>query len=86
MFLKSEGNFYRELGKDNETEGEVPQVESFVDYWANIWEDNETPNKPWMQNIQETLQAKVVDVQDFVVTIEKLKKEIKRERTGQHQA
>ena len=81
MFIKNEGVFYRDLGKSYETEGVAPDIERFVDFWANIWEeDTKTPLRPWMQDIQEALQAKVVDVQEFEIEIGNLSKIIKKRK------
>lgn len=36
--------------------GEVPDVEEFVTFWADIWEQEpKTPQQPWMDEIMQEL-------------------------------
>ena len=81
MFVASEGSFYRDLRQSGEREGQVPAVDKFVDFWSNIWEDDSvTTTRPWMQDIQEALEAKVVDVKDFDINLAQLCKEVKKRK------
>ena len=46
IFHKDEGNFRKKTNERSIYEGQVPAMHKFVNFWADIWEDeNETPNK-----------------------------------------
>ena len=81
MFERNESNFYRDLNKNKEIIGEVPQVDKFVEFWADIWEDNaKTPNQPWMDDVKVFLEGKVVERSVFEITECELGKEIKKRK------
>ena len=50
MFQKDQKNFFRTLEKVEKHEGEMLEMEKFVKFWGDIWEQSEpTPNMPWME-------------------------------------
>ena len=57
-------------------EGEMPEMEKFVEFWGGIWEREErTPNMQWMEEIRRQLHEKADQVNGFNITFEKVKKE-----------
>jgi len=80
-FSTKESLFYRKLGKTGEKTGDVPNVEEFVDFWGNIWEDGtETPMRPWMEAVGESLNERVWDVEEFRVRLDIMSKQIKKRK------
>ena len=69
MFKEDERRFYRNINCINNKKGVVPDMEKFVAFWAEIWEDEtKTPHKKWMDNVSEKIKAKVQQVEDLVIT------------------
>ena len=59
MFQKDQKSFFRMLEKVEKHEGEMPEMEKFVEFWGGIWEQNEpTPNMPWMEEVKAELSEK----------------------------
>ena len=76
MFQKDQKNFFRTLEKVENHEGEMPEMEKFVKFWGDIWEQNEpTPNMPWMEEVKVELNEKANIISQFEVTEEKLRRE-----------
>ena len=76
MFQKDQKSFFRNLENVEKHEGEMPEMEKFVEFWGGIWERNEpTPNMPWMEKVKAELNEKVNNVKEFKITEDKLKKE-----------
>ena len=62
-------------------EGEMPEMQRFVEFWGGIWEQNEpTLNMPWMEEVKAELGEPANLVSEFAITDENMKKKIaKRE-------
>ena len=62
-------------------EGEMPEMEKFIEFWGGIWEREErTANMPWMEEIRRQLNEKVNQVNEFNITFEKVKKEVAKKK------
>ena len=60
MFQRDQKGFLRTLEEEEPHEGEMPEMEKFVEFWGGIWEREErTPNMPWMEEIRRQLNEKV---------------------------
>ena len=81
MFQKDQKSFFRTLEKVEKHEGEMPEMEKFVEFWGGIWEQNEpTPNMPWMEEVKAELSEKANIVSQFKITEEKLRKETSKRK------
>ena len=81
MFQKDQKSFFRMLEKVEKHEGEMPEMEKFVEFWGGIWEQNEpTPNMPWMKEVKAELSEKANIVSQFEITEEKLRKETSKRK------
>ena len=81
MFQKDQKNFFRMLEKVEKHEGEMPEMEKFVEFWGGIWEQIEpTPNMPWMEEVKAELSEKANIVSQFKITEEKLRKETSKRK------
>ena len=50
MFQRNQKGFFRTLEEEEANEGEMTEMEKFVEFWGGIWEREEnTPNMPWME-------------------------------------
>ena len=77
MFQQDQKGFFRMLKVEEAHEGEMPEMEKFIEFWVGIWEREErTPNMPWMEEIRRQLNEKVKQVNEFNITFEKVKKEV----------
>ena len=77
MFQRDQRGFFRTLEGNVVHEGEMPEMEKFVEFWGGISEREEvTPNMPWMEVVRRQLREKVNQVNEFNITLEKVKKEI----------
>ena len=57
-----------------EMTGETPKMEEFVEFWGKIWEENEeTPNRKWMDTIGQKIRNKITTVKEFKITEKDLK-------------
>ena len=53
MLQQDQKRFFRTLEDEQAHEGEMPEMEKFVEFWGGIWEREErTPNMPWMEQIR----------------------------------
>ena len=76
MFQRDQKAFFRTLEEEEEHEGEMPEMEKFVEFQGGIWEREERArNKPWMEEVRRQLNEKVNQVNEFNITFEKVKKE-----------
>ena len=81
MFQKDKKNFFRALEKVEKHEGEMPEMDKFVEFWGDIWEQNEpTPNMPWMEEVKAELNEKAKIVSQFEITEEKLRREASKRK------
>ena len=81
MFQKDQKSFFLTLEKVEKHEGEMPEMEKFVEFWGGIWEQNEpTPNMPWMEEVKAQLNEKVNIVGEFGTTEEKPRKETSKRK------
>ena len=81
MLQKDQKSFFRTLEKVEKHEGEMSEMEKFVQFWGGIWEQNEpTPNMPWMEEVKAELNEKANIVSEFGITEEKLRKEISKRK------
>ena len=81
MFHHDQKGFFRTLESDITREGEMPDMDKFVEFWGGIWEQNErTPNMPWMEEVKREWHEKVGVVSEFTITDESLKKEVARRK------
>ena len=56
MFLRDEKGFFRTLEAVEKREGEMPEMQRFVEFWGGFWEQNEpTPNISWMEEVKAEL-------------------------------
>ena len=77
LFQRDQRVFYRTQEGQEAHDGEMPEMEKFVAFWGGIWEREETmPNMPWMEEIRRQLNEKVNQVNEFIATFEKVKKEV----------
>ena len=75
MFQKDRKSFFRTLEKVEKHEGEMSEMETFVEFWGGIWEQNEpTPNMPRMEEVKAELNEKANIVSEIGITEEKLRK------------
>ena len=52
--------FFRTLEEDGTQDGEMPEMDKFVDFWGGIWERKErTPYMPWMEEMGRQFHQKV---------------------------
>ena len=87
MFQRDQRGFFRTLEGNVVHEGEMPEMEKFVQFWGGIWEREEiTPNMPWMEVVRRQLREKVNQVNEFNITLEKVKKNLGNEKDGQRLA
>ena len=85
-FQKDQKNFFRTLEKVQKHEGEMTEMEKFVEFWRDTWEQNvPTPNMPWMEEVKAELNEKGNIVSQFEITEENLGEKDQRGRIGQHQ-
>jgi hypothetical protein len=81
MFQRDQKNFFRTLEADDKKEGEMPEMEKFVEFWGGIWEHNKsTPNKPWMEEVKRELSEKALIITEFRITDENLRREVAKRK------
>ena len=80
-FQHDQKGFFWTLEEDGTQEGEMPEMDKFVDFWGGIWERKErTPCLPWMEETGRQLHQKVNTVNEFTVTFDKVKKEVAKSK------
>ena len=81
MFQRDQKGFFRTLEGEEAHEGEMPEMEKFVEFWGGLWEREERmPKMPWMEEIMRQLNEKVNQVNEFNITFEKVKKEVAKKK------
>ena len=81
LFQRDQKVFFRSLEGSEAHEGDMPEMEKFVTFWGGIWErDDKTPNMPWMQEVKQQLNSKVVEQSIFTITLDKIKKEVSKRK------
>ena len=62
MFQQDQRGFFRRLESEEAHEGEMPEMEKFVEFWGGIWErerererEERTQYMPWMEEIRTQL-------------------------------
>ena len=79
MFQEDQRIFYRKTQGTKQLKGKVPRMEIFEECWAGIWEDNtKTPKQKWMSSVAKKMGQKVVNVQEFTITENKLHQTVKK--------
>ena len=59
----------------------MPEMEKFVKFWGDIWEQNEPiPNMSWMEEVKAELNEKANIVSQFEITEEKLRREVSKRK------
>ena len=52
-FERDQKNFFKKAEGGTEHEGQIPEMDKFVQFWGDIWEeDNRTPEIPWMESVR----------------------------------
>ena len=81
MFQKDRKSFFRTLEKVEKDEGEISEMETFVEFWGGIWEQNETtPNMPRTEEVKAELNEKANIVSEIGITEEKLRKKTSKRK------
>ena len=81
MFQRDQKGFFKMLEGEEAHEGEMPEIEKFVEFWGGIWERGErTPKMQWMEEIRRQLNEKINQVNEFNITFEKVKKEVAKRK------
>ena len=53
MFQQDQKGFFRTLEEEEADEGEIPEMEKFVEFGEVLGKEKErTPNMPWMEEIR----------------------------------
>jgi hypothetical protein len=69
IFKENEARLYKNLTKDQQYTGEVPNIERFTDFWGNIWsDDSKTPHRQWMEKVKEQLGQRVTVAEEFCIS------------------
>ena len=77
MLQRDQKRFFRTLEREEAQEGEMPEMEKFVEFWVGIWErDERTLYMPWMEEIRRQLNEMVSQINQSNITFEKVKKEV----------
>ena len=73
MFREDQEMFYWKPQGMREKKGNAQHIAKFEEFWAGIWEDDsKTRRRKWMSTIAQKIKAKLVDIQDFTITEEKM--------------
>ena len=82
MFQLDQKGLFRTVEGEKSHEGEIPEIEKFVEFCGGIWEREERiANMTWMKEILRHLNEKVNQINEFNITFKKVKKEVtKRKR------
>ena len=81
MFQRDQKGFFRTLEAVEKREGEMPEMQRFVEFWGGIWEQNEPmPNMPWMEEVKAELGERANLVSEFAITDENMKKEVAKRK------
>ena len=81
MFQRDQKGFSRTLEAVEKREGEMPEMQRFVEFWGGIWEQNEpTPNMPWIEEVKAELGERTNLVSEFAITDENMNKEVAKRK------
>ena len=81
MFQRDQKGFFWTLEAVEKREGEMPEIQRFVEFWGGIWERNKPmPNKTWMDLVKDELSERVNLVSEFAITDKNMKKEIAKRK------
>ena len=74
-------NQQRLFSGEKEMIGETPNIGEFVKFWGELWEESdETPYRKWMVEIEKRISNKIINVEEFKISEEKLKVIIKKRK------
>ena len=77
MFQRDQKGFFQTLEAVEKREGEMTEMQRFVEFWGSIWEQIEsTPNMPWMEEVKAELGKRANLMIEFAITDKNMKKEI----------
>ena len=80
-FERDQKSFFRKIESSTSHEGQIPNIEKFVELWGGIWEKEErTPEMPWMEKVREDLMRKIKKGNVFDITGESLTKESNKKK------
>ena len=86
MFQQDQRGFFRRLESEEAHEGEMPEMEKFVEFWGCIWErerERERGKNPIYAmdgRDKNAIDEKVSQVNEFNITFEKVKKEVAKRK------
>ena len=53
-FERYQENIFKKAERGTEHEGQISEMDKFVQFWGGIWEkDNGTPKMPWMESVRD---------------------------------
>ena len=80
-FERDPKSFFRKIESSTSHEGQIPDIEKFVEFWGGIWEKEErTPEMPWMEKVRKDLTRKIKKGNVFDITGESLTKESNKKK------
>ena len=51
-FEREQNSFFRKVESSTSHEGQIPEIEKFVEFWGDIWEKKgEDTEMPWMEKV-----------------------------------
>ena len=78
-FVEDQGGFYQISHQTKTFTGNVPDMETFEEFWGGIWEKEEiTPEQPWMLRIKLQLKDKWQSVENLEVSVEAMESVLKK--------
>ena len=88
MFQQDQRGFFRRLESEEAHEGEMPEMEKFVEFWGGIWERERERERERGKNPiyamdgrdKNAIDEKVSQVNEFNITFEKVKKEVAKRK------
>ena len=87
IFQWDQMGFFRTLKGEEALEGEMPEMEKFVEFWRGTSErerererEERIPYMSWMEEIRTQLNEKVSQVNEFNIIFEKVKKEVAKRK------
>ena len=81
MFRLDQKGLFRTVEREEAHEGEIQEIEKFVEFWGGILEREErTANMAWIKEIMRHLNKKVNQVNEFNIAFEKVKKEVAKRK------
>ena len=81
IFERDQKSFFRKIESITSHEGQIPEIEKFVEFSGGIWEKEErTPEMPWMEKVREDLTRKINRVNVFDMTEKSLTAESSKKK------